>query len=190
MVDHDPEFKPVTPLAGTAELPGSDQIELSVVSGVTCAQIFAKSGKLAELCRRLAIGDQPGCAMVLPDFTALPLSPGQWMLVSTEEAQKDSFAGSIADQIEGIGHVSNQSDSRVCFRLSGPAARAAMAKGCRLDLHPKVVRTGFCAQTVMAQIGVILHQVDDTPTYHMLVYSGFARDFRDWIEAAALEFTV
>jgi sarcosine oxidase gamma subunit len=51
-----------------------------------------------------------------------------------------------------------------------------------------VVAAGFCAQTVMAQIGFILHQVDDTPTYHMLVYSGFALDFRDWIEAAASEF--
>ena len=190
MVDHASELKPVSPLDGAAELPRSSQIDLSVVAGVTCAQLFAKSGKQAELCRRLRIGDQPGRATVLPDFTALPLSPGQWMLVSTEETQKDSFAGSIADRIEGIGHVSNQSDSRVCFRLSGPAARTVMAKGCRLDLHPKMVAAGFCAQTVMAQIGVILHQVDDTPTYHMLVYSGFALDFRDWIEGAVSEFTV
>ena len=94
MVDHAPQFKPVLPLDGAAELPRSSQIDLSVVVGVTCAQLFAKSGKKAELCRRLGIGDQPGRATVLPDFTALPLSPGQWMLVSTEEAQKDSFGNS------------------------------------------------------------------------------------------------
>ena len=115
-----------------------------------------------------------------------PLDSGCWC--QRKRRKKTALQGSIADQIEGIGHVSNQSDSRVCFRLSGPGARAVMAKGCRLDLHPKVVQAGFCAQTVVAQIGVILHQVDDTPTYHMLVYSGFALDFRDWIEAAASEF--
>jgi len=190
MVDRTFEFTPVEPLDGIAELPRSDQIELSVVNGLTFAQVFAKSGQRDELCQRLGIKAQPGRATVLPEFTALPLSPGQWMLVSADEAIKDSFAGSIADRIEGFGYVSPQSDSRVCIRLSGPRARTVMAKGCRLDLHPRVAHTGFCAQTVMAQVGVMLHQIDDIPTYDILVYAGFARSFRDWIVDAAAEFAV
>ena len=33
-------------------------------------------------------------------------------------------------------------------------------------------------------------QLDDAPTYDLLVYSGFARSFWDWITEAAAEFSV
>ena len=68
------------------------------------------------------------------------------------------------------------------------ALRDVMAKGCRLELHPRAAGAGFCAQTPMAQVGVLLHQVDDAPVYDLLVYSGFARAFWHWLSGAAAEF--
>jgi sarcosine oxidase subunit gamma len=149
--------------------------------------LFAKNGKSAALAKKLKIGDTPGKASVTKTFTALPLSPGQWMLVASSGAD-GTFAQSITKAIGALGYVSEQSDSRVCLSVSGEKARQVMAKGCRLDLHPSVVDTGFCAQTQMAQVGVLIHQSDDQPTYDLFVYSGFAASFWDWLEEASAEF--
>lgn len=191
MADSGAVFTAVTPLEGVDSLNKADSVALSVVPGVACAQLFAKQGKRSELCQRLGIGDQPGQATTLERFTALPLSPGQWMLMTTPgSGDGSSLLTIVSDQIAGVGYLSEQSDARVCVRLTGPRARDVMAKGCRLDLHPRATAPGFCAQTVMAQVGVILHQVDDAPTYDMLVYSGFARSFWEWIADAAGEYLV
>lgn len=190
MADSAPAFSPVYPLDGVSGLPPSDQIELSVVPGLELVQLFANRGKSSKLCKLLDIGRSPGRSSVHPEFTALPLSPRQWMLVSTASTHAEGLAAYVTNRIENRGYVSEQSDSRVCIRLRGPMARRAMAKGCRLDLHPSSAGPGFCAQTVVAQVGVTIHQVDDLPTFDLLVYSGFARSFWDWIGEAAAEFTV
>jgi heterotetrameric sarcosine oxidase gamma subunit len=188
MADSSSTFGAVFPLDGVAQPKSSEQIELSVVPGLTFVQLFARNGKASKVRKRLDIGGKPGRATVQQEFTALPLSPGQWMLVSGESTHEGGLAAYIAGRVEDRGDVSEQGDSRVCVRLRGPKARRVMAKGCRLDLHPDAFKTGFCAQTVMAQVGVILHQVDETPTYDLLVYSGFARSFWQWIAEAAAEF--
>ena len=151
-------------------------------------QIFAKNGKTRAVERALKIKETPGKSTQQKDFAAMPVSPGQWLLVS--QRANAGFAKSIARKLKGIGYVSEQSDSRVIFRISGPNARELMQKGCRLDLHPTVAKTGFCGQTQMAQMGVLIHQVDDAPTYDVLVYSGFAQDFAEWLHHSAAEFGV
>lgn len=190
MVDSSSAFNAVYPLDGAAQPVSSDQVELSIVPGLSLVQLFARNGQASKVCDRLDIGDIPGKVTVHDVFTALPVSPGQWMLVSDESVHDGGLAAYVSGRIENNGYVSEQSDSRVCIRLRGAMARRVMAKGCRLDLHPNLAGPGFCAQTTMAQVGVILHQVDQIPTYDLLVYSGFARSFWDWIRDAAAEFAV
>ena len=98
------------------------------------------------------------------------------------------FSQGMAKKAKGLGYVSDQGDARVCFRVSGQQARELMSRGCRLDLHPSVTGPGFCAQTNMAQVGVLIHQVDDAPTYDLFVYSGFASAFYDWLAHTAGQF--
>ncbi len=162
-------------------------VSIEIASRLALLQLFAKKGKGRELEKLLGIGTSAGKAAVAEGFVALPLAPEQWMLVAKDSAD-GSFHKTIAAKIAGIGYVSEQSDSRVCFRISGKHARNLMSRGCRLDLHPDVVSPGFCAQTTMAQIGVLLHQLDDNPDYDLYVYSGFARSFMDWLEHTAAQF--
>ena len=123
---------------------------------------------------------------MISQFTALPLSPGQWLAVFHDKngLDMDSLVSELAD----IGYASQQSDSRVCIRVSGANARDLMTRGCRLDLHPDATGEGFCAQSQMAQIGVLLHQISDEPTYDLYVYSGFARSFWHWLTETAEQF--
>lgn len=162
--------------------PGKNQTGITVENriGHDIVQVFAANGKTAQVEKALGIRQSPGKASVTGNFTALPVSPGQWLVVSAKP-EPEGFAKGIAGKLKKNGHVSGQGGSRVILRLSGAKVRELMQKGCRLDLHPSVARKGFCAQTQMAQTGVLIHQVDDKPTYDLLIYSGFAHDFAKWL---------
>lgn len=167
----------------------SEQSDLKLTErrDLAMLQVFAKKGQTDMLADNLGIGSEPGQATITSDFTALPLCHGQWML-SAESGADGEFCQRVRDKIRGSGFVSEQSHSRVVFRVSGADARRLMQRGCRLDLHPDVAATGLCAQTPMAQVGVLIHQVDDTPTYDLYVYSGFAHTFWHWLTESAAQF--
>ncbi len=180
------------PLDGIA-VPGAfgavpPEVDLTVRRGLAICQLMARRGQSQALAERFAIAGTAGQSMATGEFVALPLAPGQWMLVSETGGRDGAFTRHIAAMASGLGYASEQSHGRQSIRLSGPAARDVMAKACRLDLHPSVTGPGFVAQTQMNGIGVLIHMVDDAPTYDLLVYSGLAEDFWGWITGAAGEF--
>jgi len=166
--------------------PGPAAITIYIRPLPVCAQLFASKGNESKLASKLKLKSTPGLATDTKSFTALPLSPGQWMLMG--KAKSPDFAREMAKKTKGLGYISQQADSRICLRVSGPMARQLMARGCRLDLHASNTGAGFCAQTNMAQIGVIIHQLDDHPTYDLYLYSGFARSFFHWLSHTAEQF--
>lgn len=179
----------MSPLAGEASS-GSMSfagIELAEQKGRAVVQLFARSGKEATVCEALGIVNQPGVASVNEQLTALPLAPGQWILTAAS-GDDGAFATRLREQLGEDAFVSEQSHGRTIIRVSGENARALMQKGCRLDLHPSVAQPGFCAQTAMAQIGVLVHQVDAQATYDLHVYSGFALSFWHWLTTTSAQF--
>ncbi len=179
------DFAPVHPLGDENGLENAG-ISLKIVPVLMMAQLFLVKNKADSLAKKLNIRTDSGISTQAKDFTALPLAPGQWMIVSHETSAPD--LAELKKRIGKLGYVSQQTDARICIRVSGPNARDLMSRGCRLDLHPAVAGAGFCAQTPMAQIGVLLHQFDDAPTYDLYVYSGFARSFWHWLETTAAQF--
>jgi len=165
----------------------SAPITLSVIYGNAMLQVFAKKNQITQASQRLNIDQQAGMASNADQFVAFPLSPGQWLL-SANSGGDGRFFQQIAERLGDAGYVSEQSHSRVVIRVSGSAARALLQKGCRLDLHPNVIKPGFCAQTPIAQIGVLLHQVESSPTYDLYVYSGFADSFWHWLTESAAQY--
>ncbi len=168
---------------GKAKSPG---VRIEDSRGRAIVQIFAVEGKIRAVERALKIAGTPGTATRRKRFSALPVCPGQWLLVS--HAADKNFAVAVSKKLQGIGYVSEQSDSRIILAISGPKARQLMQKGCRLDLHPSVAKNGFCGQTRMAGVGVMIHQLDAAPTYELMVFSGFAQDFAEWLTHSAAEF--
>lgn len=151
--------------------------------------VFAKKGRADDLMARLGIKTAPSQGDENDDFVALPLSPGQWALRAKSDQGPD-FGQKIQRDIMGLGYVSEQSDARVCFEIAGHQARELMSRGCALDLHPSVVSKGFCAQTIMAHMGVLIYQSSDEPIYQLYVYSGFARSFWHWLDETAAQFQI
>lgn len=120
------------------------------------------------------------------------LGPDEWLVVGPdgdarwiERALRSALGEKDAD---GFGSVVNVQAGRTVLELSGPAAREVLEKGCALDLHPAVFRPGRCAQTLVSQAEVILHQTADTPVYRLLVRTSFARYLALWLLDAMQEF--
>lgn len=182
--------QPLYPL-DALDLPdaGGEPWRLSIVHrrGLAFCQVMARRGQSEALAGRLGIGAQPARATTTDSFTALPLAPGVWLMVAGQ-GRDGAFVQTMADEVEGLGYASEQSHGRVLIRLAGPGAREVLRKECRLDLRPDVLSPGYCGQTIMADVGVTLHYVDDQPTFDLILYPGYARSFWDWLQEAAAEF--
>lgn len=120
--------------------------------------------------------------------TVLWLGPDEWLIVSPPGSQ--GAVEAALHKALGGQHVSvvDTTDARTTIRLHGVHARDILAKGCPLDLHPRAFGPGQCAQTIVAKADVLIHQLDDAPTYDIYVLCSFAPYLWDWLVDAAKEF--
>ncbi len=121
---------------------------------------------------------------------AVWLGPDEWLLSSTTEAPEELEARVRAAVLPLGGSATDVSAQRVGLRLTGARVRDVLAKGCSVDLHPRVFGRGRSAQTTLGQAGVVLLALSDDGDDHVvLVRSSFAGYLADWLLDAALEFT-
>lgn len=116
------------------------------------------------------------------------LGPNEWWVVTAPD-RSDELVPTLRQAFEGQHTaVIDVSESRTVITISGPKARAMLARGISLDLHPRVFAPGQCAQTGMAKANVLLHQVDDKPSYDIYVLKSFSDYLWRWSEQIAADF--
>jgi heterotetrameric sarcosine oxidase gamma subunit len=169
---------------GPSDAPG---VLIAERRGLALVQVLARRGQHEAVAACLGLDPAPGVASGTPAGTVLWLAPGTWTVVA-EEVEDGALYQRLLDRLGDLAAVVDQSHGRAVLRLAGSRARDVLAKGCRLDLHPRVFTPGTCAQTVIAQIGVLLHQCDEVPTYDLYVPAGYAVDFFEWLTSSAAEF--
>jgi methylglutamate dehydrogenase subunit D len=168
---------------------GEPGVRASAYEGLKLATIIGHRGRAAEVDRLLseALGAKPPRTPKVargPDGDLIWSGPDQWLLAS----RSAELMRQIAARLVGVAAVSDQSDARALLRLWGPQIRNVLAKGCLIDLHPRVFRPGDVALTSIAHIGVQLWQIDDGPSYELAVFRSMAMSFWSWFEAAAAEY--
>ena len=121
---------------------------------------------------------------------AVWLGPDEWLLTSSTEAPEELEARVRAAVVPLGGSAANVSAQRITVRLTGVHSRDVLAKGCSIDLHPRVFGRGSSAQSTLGRAGVVLLALDDAGgDYVVLVRSSFAGYLAEWLLDAALEFT-
>ena len=119
---------------------------------------------------------------------ALWLGPDEWLVVGAAGTEARLVAD-LRKALDGVvAAVTDVTEGRTVIRLSGPRARDLLARGCGLDLHPRAFGPGRCAQTRLAKANVILHQIDDAPTFDVIVERSFADYLWRWIADAGTGF--
>jgi sarcosine oxidase subunit gamma len=123
------------------------------------------------------------------DTIAIWLGPDEW-LVTTRSSTGEEFEARLREAIAPHGGAAvDVSGQRTTLRLSGSHARDVLAKGCALDLHPKVFGVGSAAQTMLGQAGIVLLALDDGASdFRVLVRSSFARYVVAWLLDAMAEY--
>jgi sarcosine oxidase subunit gamma len=129
----------------------------------------------------------PGTSSSDGERTTLWLGPDEWLVLGPDGSQ-DAIERDLRAAIDGWGAVTDVSGQRTTLELSAPHARDVLAKGCSLDLHPRAFGPGRCAQADVARANVVLHQLDDAPTYELLVAGSLAAYLAAWLADAIEEY--
>jgi len=133
-----------------------------------------------------ALPTEPNTTASKDEVSVFWLGPDEWWLLGPEAT---SLAARLNEALDGIAcAVTQVGESRTCIRVAGPHARDLLAKGCPLDLHPRAFAAGSCAQSRLAKADVLVHQVDDKPTYDLYGLRSFAEYLWLWLEDAAREY--
>lgn len=120
------------------------------------------------------------------DCTVLWLAPDRWLVVSAKRTPAD-LTRALETALGTSGAVTDASSGRTAVRLSGARAPDLLAKGCPLDLHPSVFKSGHCAQSLLGPVNVLLHAVDDSRV-DLYVARAFALHLWEWLTDAAAEY--
>jgi heterotetrameric sarcosine oxidase gamma subunit len=157
-----------------------DAVEISLRKGSEAA--LRKAAKTVLKLDLPAVGQwrQSGA------LTSLGFGPGIWLIVA-KPAAPGALASTLAATLRDAAAVVETGHGLVFMRLSGTQSRHVLAKGCRLDLHPRVFKSGHAARTIIAQIPAILWQIDDAPTFGLAVPLTFAHSFVQCLLAASAE---
>lgn len=158
------------------------RLRLEVLADITALQIMALPGAAGALASALSLDPvRPGMADVRDALAFLPLAPGQWLAFARSGT---ADAGALEVRIGAGGYLCDLGDGLVAVEISGDLARAALARGCRLDLDRWAA--GSCARTEMAGMTVILYRPGPEEKFVLLFAASMARSFWHWLHGAAI----
>ncbi len=182
-----------TRLAALEQLPDGFQVEVDPYRTMTNLRFLPDGPAAAGVASVLGATPptRPNTWVAGRAGTIIWLGPDEWLVISdlavpaTQEADLRAVVAAFG------GAAVDVSGQRVTLTLRGPRVRDILAKGCPMDLHPRVFRPGCSAQTTLGLAGVVLlarETFDKTIEFTVLVRQSFANYLADWIIDAAEEF--
>ncbi|MFC5068931.1 sarcosine oxidase subunit gamma [Flaviflagellibacter deserti] len=166
--------------------PISDGLTIEERSGIGLATVMIRKDQSAALVKRVRslyginLPASPSRAGT-DDLAFIGIGPGVWLAAGSSSS---GFTSMLANDLEGLASVSDQSSGYAVLRLSGPKARTLLQKGVPIDLHPSVFRPEKAAVTVIAHIGCMLWQTDEG-AFEVAVFRSMAGSFHHWLAASA-----
>ena len=186
---------------------GAPGVTLSVVHPLAIAMVIARNGKSKALKDALALLSS---STVIPANAGTQLSdsrsakkldsrlrgndglmvlwagPDQYYVQSAAKSEAALYT-ELKTKLANIASVTDQSHGRITIRISGPRARAVLAKGTPIDLYTDEFPVGKSALTQMAHVGVHLTRTGKDE-FTLSVFRGFSESFWEWLTSQAAEF--
>ncbi|KQM54471.1 hypothetical protein ASE69_18405 [Sphingomonas sp. Leaf208] len=119
------------------------------------------------------------------DPRAIAIAPGEWMLVGSVVPSAALLAAASGAR---VAHVADLGEGRVVYAVAGPRARDLVAKGCTIDLHPRVFGPSRAAQSALAQVFVVIDQPSEEAVFHIYADASYVQHLDLWFADAVLEF--
>jgi sarcosine oxidase, subunit gamma len=177
-----------------AQLPESAAVQEEPFVAMVDLWVDPSGPGAAAAARALDVPSMPTTASTTAtgdDTAVIWFGPDEWLVTSTAQAPEKLETRLRDAVVEHGGAAVDVSAQRTTLRLRGAHARDVLAKGCSIDLHPRVFGTGAAVQTMLGQAAVVLMPLSDNGTdYRILVRSSFARYLAEWLIDGAEEFGV
>ncbi len=151
----------------------NDEFRLNEISGFTLFHVMTR-GDCKVAAELLSAGLDVELPLTpnttssnLQDVKAIWFGPGRWLVRSpaTQWGQED---------VPGC-FVTEVSDSRRLFRLSGSGVRDRLATGCPLDLSDGAMPPGTCGMTHFDQLPILLC-CNDSDSYELYIERSYCDD--------------
>jgi methylglutamate dehydrogenase subunit D len=176
---------------------GPAGVTLSELRDVGLVQVMARRGKTVETikaAKKLFGVEPPSTPKAVTSMTATLIwsGPDQFLALAARSSE-DQF-GKFARAFAGIASLSDQSDGRCLIQVSGPRARAVLAKFSSLDLHDTAFPIGTAATSSVDHTAVNIwreaNRADGQVVFNLLVFTSFADSLGHIIVDSSLEYGV
>ena len=123
-------------------------------------------------------------------FTALWLSPDEWMLVSNKAVSETTNTYEVEDKLinniskVNLGAITDVSDQFVMINIKGSKVFDLFATGSPFDFNDFKKKKGSIVQTILSHIDVIIHHTEIN-NVNLLVRRSFSQHLYSWINDSA-----
>ena len=123
-------------------------------------------------------------------YTSMWLSPDEWMIISNNITNKENNNYEIEELLfnkiskTNLGSVTDVSDQFVMINLKGEKIFDLLSTGCPFDFADFKLKKGSVAQTLLAQIDVIIHH-KEINSVNLFVRRSFSEHLMSWINDSA-----
>jgi sarcosine oxidase, subunit gamma len=123
-------------------------------------------------------------------YTSMWLSPDEWMIVSNDTINKENNNYEIEEQLynkiskTNLGAVTDISDQFVLINLNGEKIFDLISTGCPFNFNDFKNKKNAVAQTLIAQIDVIIHH-KELNNVNLYVRRSFSEHLMSWIKDGA-----
>lgn len=139
-------------------------------------EIAALAGGLLPEAPNRALGDDPW---------VLWRGPGDWLAYSLTRSF-ESLARAFGEPLAGLPLYSTDVSSMYALvELSGERAVDVLMRDLTLDLEGGAIPPGACAQTLFAQVSVLVHRPEPGDRWRLWVDRSAARHLWDWLVDSA-----
>jgi len=124
------------------------------------------------------------------NYTAIWLSPDEWMIVSNNTINKENNDYKIEELLfnniskTNLGSVTDVTDQFVTINISGEKIFDLLSTGCPFDFNNFKSKKGASAQTLLTQIDVIIHH-NEINSVNLFVRRSFSAHLMSWINDSA-----
>jgi len=127
----------------------------------------------------------PNTVTVTGSVSMLWLAPNEWLLVTRPDVQAELQTALWHAFGNLFAAVTDTSSGYTTIEMTGHEAPGLLARGCLLDLHPRVFAPGHCARTLLAKADVTIAKIDASPVFHVIVRRSLASYLWCWLDDAA-----
>jgi heterotetrameric sarcosine oxidase gamma subunit len=163
--------------------------DLVPLETATSADHLAVAVRQAIVTVLAAAGQERAVASVLSsdeDISVRFSAPGEWMVVSGVQTP-DLLHQALSALLGETAYCIDQSHGRMLLRLSGPNARAILAKGVGIDLHASAFAIGQSTNVLCGHISINLSLVGENQ-FEIIVMRSFAESLLHDLRQMGREF--